>query len=356
MIVVPKYQCITVIAITVLSLILAVGIFSGVWALNDSQTTNSTYYSNNFDSPSSLSDGFWSTNDTQIQNIDGTNVLEISGEASFNPQHGDYALSNFTVQFDVYHNIIYENNTAYGGPFFQLCDNQNRTIILLGYAYQEGFFTNVLTYNQYAFPFNRSLEWSTWRLTGYIKQMNEGGLYWGNFTLQVNNETITSFRSDSIIPEGIVHSITNEDVRPIAYFNVYPLPQTGVMIIPTSLTNNGIQYSLISNKVTNVAYNQAIPSFIDNFFYGYADTIPTIVTSPATTPTPLPTSTQTSTHVPTTSQPTPTPTVPEISWLILLPLVLSVFAVVILVRYRKTSKSRNVDNTTLLKKSTINKN
>ena len=291
-----------------------------------SQTTNSTYYSNDFESPSSLNDGFWSTNDTQIQNIDGANVLEINGDASFSPQNGNYSLYNFTVQFDVYHNIVYENNTAYGGPFFQLCDSENRTIILLGYAYQEGFFTNVLTYNQYAFPFNRSLEWSTWRLTGYIKQVNEGGLLWGNFTLQVNNETITSFRSDSIIPEGIVHSITNEDVRPIAYFNVYPLPQTGVVIIPTSLTNNVIHYNLLSNKITDVAYNQAIPSFIDNFFYGYADTIPTVITS--STPTPTPNSPQPSATVPTTSQPTPTPTIPEIPVLAIIPIALVMLLIV----------------------------
>jgi len=41
--------------------------------------------------------------------------------------------------------------------------------------------------------------------------------------------------------------------------------------------------------------------------------------------------------------PAPSPTVPELSWLVIVPLLFSLFAIVVLVRYRKTSKSRNVD-------------
>ncbi len=52
----------------------------------------------------------------------------------------------------------------------------------------------------------------------YIQQTAEDGPYWGNFTLQIDDEVITSFRSDSIVTEGTVYSITNEEVRPIAYF------------------------------------------------------------------------------------------------------------------------------------------
>ena len=251
------------------------------------ESINSAYYSNSFDSPSSLNDGYWSANDTQIQTINGTNVLEINGEASFNPHHGNYALDNFTIQFDVYHNVVYENNTAYSGPFYQAADSENRTILLMGYVqretsngdqvevHQEGFLTDLLTYHHYYFIFNRSSEWSTWRLTGYIAQVDGiEGFYRANFTIQVDNETITSFRSDSIIPEGTVHNITNEEVRPIAYHNIYPLPQTGVMIIPTASTNNGLHYSYLTNKVSTVLYNQAIPSYVDNFLYGYANAVP----------------------------------------------------------------------------------
>jgi len=49
--------------------------------LTYSEPVNSTYYSNSFDSPSAINDGYWSANDTQIQAINGTNVLQINGEA-----------------------------------------------------------------------------------------------------------------------------------------------------------------------------------------------------------------------------------------------------------------------------------
>ena len=322
---------------------------------------NSAYYSNSFDAPSSLNDGYWSANDTQIQTINGTNVLEINGEASFNPQHGNYALNNFTIQFDVYHNVVYENNTAYSGPFYQAADSENRTILLMGYiqretsngnqveVHQEGFLTDLLTYHHYYFLFNRSSEWSTWRLTGYIAQVDGiEGFYRANFTIQVDNETITSFRSDSIIPEGTVHNITNEEVRPIAYHNIYPLPQTGVMIIPTASTNNGIHYSYLTNKVSTILHNQAIPSYVDNFLYGYANTVPISATStstPTPTPTPIPTS-QTATYLPTptiTPNPTsqtstyaPTPTVPEFTTILILPLFLFVLFLAVILRQQNT--------------------
>lgn len=45
-------------------------------------------------------------------------------------------------------------------------------------------------------------------------------------------------------------------------------------------------------------------------------------------PNPTPTSTQ---------NPTPTPSVPELSWLVIVPLLLSMFAVAVIIRYRKTS-------------------
>ena len=77
------------------------------------------YYSNNFESSAALQDGYWSLHDAGIQTIGGSNVLGVDGEATFMPQHGGYALDNFTVQFDVFHNIVYENNSAFQGPFYE---------------------------------------------------------------------------------------------------------------------------------------------------------------------------------------------------------------------------------------------
>jgi hypothetical protein len=315
-------------------------VLAGIFFVSQAETV-ANYYSNSFDSPSSLNDGYWQAKNTQIQTINGTNVLEINGEASFNPQHGDYLLNNFTVQFDVYHNVVYENNTAYSGPFYQGADSENRTILLMGYIqretsegnqveiHQEGFLTDLLTYNHYYFLFNRSSEWSTWRLTGNIAQVNGvEGFYRANFTIQVDNETITSFRSDSILPEGTVHNIINEEVRPIAYHNLYPLPQTGVMIIPTTSTNNGLHYNLLSNKATTVQYNQATPSYIDNFLYGYADAVPMSLTSPTSSPIPS-----------ISPSPSPTPTVPEFSSIIILTLLITAIALTMLVCFKKRNGS-----------------
>ena len=291
--------------------------------------------------------GTWSARDSEIQTLNGVKVLEINGEASFNPQHGSYALDNFTVQFDVYHNLMYENNTAYSGPFYQLCDSQNRSIILLGYfqienngeTHCEECFENLMTYNHYYFPYSPSSDWSTWRLTGYIRQMTDDGLYWGNFTLQIDNETITSFRSDSIIPEGTVHSITNEEVKPIVYFNIYPLPQTGGMTIPTASNNHGIIYSLLSNKVTLAQNSQSIPTYVDNFLYGYADAVPTSQTS-LSTPTPIPTPFPTSQGGENNVESTPTPTVPEFSSGTILLLLTVLVATAGLLVYHKKHKRK----------------
>ena len=44
--------------------------------------------------------------------------------------------------------------------------------------------------------------------------------------------------------------------------------------------------------------------------------------------------------------PSPSPTVPELSWLAILQMLLSIFFVAVLVRHQKTDMSRNIDNTT----------
>jgi hypothetical protein len=47
---------------------------------------------------------------------------------------------------------------------------------------------------------------------------------------------------------------------------------------------------------------------------------------------------------PTSQNPTPTPSVPELSWLVILPLLLSVFSVAVIVRHRKTFTLKKVAN------------
>ncbi len=286
----------------------------------------SSYYSNNFESTSALDDGYWSLHEAEIQTMDNSNVLKVTGEASFKPQHGGYALDNFTVQFDVFHNIVYGNNSAFQGPFYEASDAEGHTIIRMG-IYQRQMnnvdlqevgglaFCNTTTgeSSHYYFSFNHGADWSTWRLT--VTTALTEGRYLANVTVQINGETISAFATGLPRPDGMgemwVSNITNEHVlNPVAYQNLLPLPMAGVMVptyAPTSYRGSDIHYDLMSNnQVKPVAsYGGATPSYIDNFYYGYADTVPM---ASALTPTP----TSTITLLPTINtgsltEPFPTP-------------------------------------------------
>ncbi len=280
------------------------------------------YYSNNFDSASALNDGYWSLHDAEIQTIGSSDVLAVNGEATFMPQHGSYAFDNFTVQFDVFHNIVYGNNSAFQGPFYEATDSEGHSIIMMG-IYQRQMnnsdlaavggldFSNTTTgqSSHYYFLLDAS-DWSTWRLT--VTTTLTEGRYLANITLQINDETITSFATGLPRPDGMgemwVSNITNEHVlNPIAYQNLLPLPMAGVTVptyAPTAKIVGGVHYDLISNiKSELVALSQATTSYVDNFYYGYADTVP-LSSTPTTTPTP--TEYQGNEVSPT---PTPTPTV-----------------------------------------------
>lgn len=79
------------------------------------------------------------------------------------------------------------------------------------------------------------------------------------------------------------------------------------------------------------------PMYIDNI-----SSIPTPSPTTQATPTPTvkPTTDPSANPNPTTQNSSPSPTVPELSWLAIIPLLLSVFAVTILVRHQKTAKLR----------------
>jgi hypothetical protein len=293
------------------------------------------YYSNNFESTSALDDGYWSLHDAEIQTLNNQNTLKVTGEASFNPEHGDYALDNFTVQFDVWHNVVYENNTAYAGSFYEASDSENNAVITMGYVQrgtndiltQQGFLEFNSGYSHYYFPFGQSSTWSTWRLTATTAAIDN--TYFANITLQVDGETITNFTNDR---EQTVSEITNEWImNPVAYHNLLPLPQPGVVVptyAPTLYSDSGIHYDLMSNIHAKPVYNSngATPSYIDNFYYGYADTVPLSIV-------PTPTSNGAS------STPTPTPTTPEFPFVIIATALLSssVIATAIFLKRKRDS-------------------
>ncbi len=263
-----------------------------------------SYYSNNFESASALDDGYWSLHSAEVQTVNDANVLVVDGEATFMPQHGNYDLNNFTVQFDVFHNIVYENNSAFQGPFYEAADSEGNVILRMG-IYQRQMHTNDMQQfgglafcqestgesSHYYFLFNNAEEWSTWRLT-VTTASTEGG-YLANVTVQINGETITDFATGMPRADGMgeifVSNITNEPIlNPVAYQNLLPLPQAGVLVPtypPTAYGNGGVSYDLMSNThVKPVSTSGATPSYVDNFCYGYAGTVP--LTTVTSTPTP----------------------------------------------------------------------
>ncbi len=283
-----------------------------------SQTNAATnYYNNTFDSNLALNDGYWSLHDAQIQMIGGLNVLGVDGEATFSPAHGGYMLDNFTVQFDVFHNIVYENNSAFQGPFYEATDSQGNRIISMG-IYQRQMHNNDLQQvggldfsntttgqsSHYYFPLSHVADWSSWRLTVTTALTKEG--YVANVTVQINGEKATDFATGMPRPDGMgeifVFSIINESIlNPVAYQNLLPLPMAGVTVptySPESCSTTGIHYDLISSYEIKPVTNGATTSYIDNFYYGYADTIPM---SSAPTPTPSSGATLTPTPTPLTT-------------------------------------------------------
>ncbi len=314
-----------------------------------------SYYSNGFDSASALDDGYWSLHDAGVQTMNDANVLAVSGEATFMPEHGNYDLNNFTVQFDVFHNIVYANNSAFQGPFYEATDSAGNVIIRMG-LYQRQMHTSDMQQvggfgfcqgtngetSHYYFLFDHAAGWSTWRLT--VTTASVDGGYLANVTLQINGETITDFATGLPRADGMgeifVSNITNERIlNPVAYQNLLPLPQAGVLVPtypPTAYKNSGVSYDLMSNtRVKPVSASGATPSYVDNFCYGYAGTVP--LTSVSTNPTPVPSDT---TPLPTINTGPEPPAAEPFPTTVVIGLVVVVVAIVIvgMLVYSKKSK------------------
>ena len=315
-------------------------------------SASANYYSNGFDSASALDDGYWSSHDAEIQTVNDLNVLKVTGEASFMPEHGNYALDNFTVQFDVWHDVRYENNTAFAGAFYEATDSQNNAVITMGYVQrgsndiltQQGFLEFYSGASHYYFPFGQSSTWSTWRLTVTIAAIDNA--YFANVSLQVDGEAITAFSTDRpLLGEVIVSNITNERItNPVAYHNLLPLPLPGAPVptyAPTYQSDSGIHYDLMSNNLAKPmsSNNGATPSYVDNFYYGYADTVPLSIVP---TPTPIhneASSTPTSTQHPTVNTgPEPPQTEPFPTTLIIAAIVTVIVVGLGLLFYTKKRK------------------
>jgi hypothetical protein len=336
---------------------------TGTFFVNQANA-QTNYYSNSFDSASAVNDGYWSLHDAGVQAMDNLNVLKVDGEATFMPQNGGYALDNFTVQFDVFHNIVYENNSAFQGPFYEAADSQGNTIISVGIyqrqmhnndAQQVGGldFSNTTTgqSSHYYFPLSHAADWPTWRLTVTTALTEDG--YVANVTVQIDDEVATDFATGMPRPDGMgeifVSAMINVSVlNPVAYQNLLPLPQAGVMVptytpSPVSYNSSSVNYDLMSNThVKPVSVSGTTPSYIDNFYYGYADTVPLSAAStptPTAAPTNPPNNSATATPTPTPQPPTKLPTLTILFALLSVAIIaVALIATILLVRIKKLKR------------------
>jgi hypothetical protein len=302
-------------------------VLSGMLFVSPTSASATSYYSNNFDSAASLNDGYWSLHDAAIHAMGGSNALAVDGEATFLPSNGNYDPLNFTLQFDISQNVHYDNNTQYQGPFYEGSDSAGNVIASLGYYVKDingseplmgglSFAAGPggLTYSHYYFLLDHASDWSTWRLTFVTTQISPG-VYQANVTVAVNNQTVTSFNTGKPNADGTaeqwVPTITDEPVyAPITAHNFLPLPMAGAPVptyAPTAYSNSGKHFTLLSNtRFQPMAANGAAASYIDNFYYGYANTVP-VVNAPTPTPKSSPSSTNgatpTSTAAATQTQP-----------------------------------------------------
>ena len=145
-------------------------------------------------------------------------------------------------------------------------DSDNNAIIRMGYILRQkdgnnstiGFVAFSTKPNgeasNYFFPIDHSSEWSTWRLTTTIVKTD--GLYIANVTLEINNVKVTAFVDDF---DQKLSTINNEKILgSVAHHNFLPLANAG----------------FIDQAKPLQGFTKENPSFIDNFYFGYADTIP----------------------------------------------------------------------------------
>ena len=162
----------------------------------------------------------------------------------------------------------------------------------------------------------------------------------GDATPLIENNTIAMNKVGLNIYDSASPTITNNNFEQNSQYNIY-LGEQGVY---GSTTGNIIAINNWWGTSDPSVINQTIYDHKNNYNVGTVTTVP-ILNSPnpdalpnpnATTSTPTPTSSPTSTLI-TPSTQSPTPTVPELSWLAVIPLIVGVLSIAVIIRHRKTA-------------------
>lgn len=163
----------------------------------------------------------------------------------------------------------------------------------------------------------------------------------GNTTLYDNDFINNSKQVQYLFPGSIDHWNENQGNYWSDYSSKYPnasqIDSSGIWDTPYNITNGEQDnYPLISPfDISTINTQLPIWGDINN------PTPLQLPSFPPQKPLSSPTSTPVSSFAPTMApSPSSTPTVPELSWLVLVPLLLSVFAVAVIVKHRKDVKAK----------------
>ena len=172
-------------------------------------------------------------------------------------------------------------------------------------------------------------------------------------TQHILNGALTQGNSSQ--PTSLSFSVlrSEEVTVPAGKFQTFVIKRVQIDNTPNNGTNTIIYYSAKAHmQIKELDYLPNGILFASSELLNYSVTEPTSSPTPTATsttnPTTNPTQQPTSTLKPTVTSPSPTsslsgnvsatPTVPELSWLMIVPLLLSMFSVAVIVNYRKTVK------------------
>ena len=167
-----------------------------------------------------------------------------------------------------------------------------------------------------------------------------------NETYTSNSLTLDLNLTCGGLPYVLTYTIdgTNEGTIPLTFSQSLSFlfeVETGTVQMPT-LSNGSHKLTIDEEAYLNnyhganppgAPFKQTSPGS-DNYTCSWTDTVNFSINGTVAQTTPAPTPTSTPSPTPT---PTPTATVPELSWLVIVPLLLSVFSVAVIIRQRKTS-------------------
>jgi hypothetical protein len=235
------------------------------------------------------------------------------------PPNTIYVTPNVDISFDY---NVQKNLTQVNFFSYSLDKNANSTLVSIKSSYNQ-------YYNRYSvFKTLGNLANGNHTLTAYV--------YFANGTVSSIRDMIFAIDTAYISPKPIVisplnHATYNTKQVPLTYVNreaisgFYSLDTPDDAPVWTAFTGNFTTLSNLSEGPHKLSLSMIMHTHMSNNYDYFHQTIYFSIDSNQTVPVLTPT-------------PTPTPTVPEFSWLAILPLLASMFVVALFLKHRQVKK------------------